>query len=192
MSVRKVGLFFGSFNPIHTGHLIIANLVHSYNLVDEVWFVVSPQNPHKRSGSLLPEQDRIDLVREAIKDDYHFRASDVEFQLPKPSYTVNTLTFLREKYPDYEFKLIIGEDNLSSFPRWKNHEILLEYGLIVYPRPNAKPSSLTNHPKVTWVEAPKVDISATLIRKLVETGKSIKYLVPMGVAELIESRKYFQ
>ena len=191
MSKRRIGLFFGSFNPIHTGHMIIANLAHSYDLVDEIWFVVSPQNPHKKSGSLLPEQDRIDLVREAIKDDYYFRASDVEFQLPKPSYTVNTMTYLGEKYPDYDFRLIIGEDNLASFPRWKNYEVLLNYGLIVYPRPNSKPSELKDHPKVSWMEAPKVDISATLIRKLVETGKSIKYLVPQTVAELIQARKYF-
>ena len=191
MSKRRIGLFFGSFNPIHTGHMIIANLAHSYDLVDEIWFVVSPQNPHKKSGSLLPEQDRIDLVREAIKDDYYFRASDIEFQLPKPSYTVNTMTFLGEKYPDYDFRLIIGEDNLASFPRWKNYEVLLNYGLIVYPRPNSKPSELKDHPKVSWMEAPKVDISATLIRKLVESGKSIKYLVPQTVAELIEARKYF-
>jgi nicotinate-nucleotide adenylyltransferase len=189
---RKIGLFFGSFNPIHTGHLIIANLVHTEQLVDEVWFIVSPQNPHKQRKNLLHEQDRLDLVREAIKDDYFFQASDIEFGLPRPSYTVNTLAYLEDKYPQHDFRLIIGEDNLSSFTNWKNHQVILEKGLIVYPRPNANPSELKTHEKVQWVEAPKIDISATLIRKLISEGKSIKYLVPESVAELIDSRKFYQ
>ena len=188
---RKVGLFFGSFNPIHVGHLIIANLIHAEKLVEEVWFVVSPQNPHKKRSNLLPEHDRLDLVREAIKDDYHFRVSDIEFSMPKPSYTIHTLVYLEEKYPQYDFKLIIGEDNLASMPRWKNHQEILNRGLIVYPRPNTMKSELATYTNVSWVDAPQMDISATLIRKLIKEGKSVKFLLSEAVAELIESRKYF-
>ncbi len=188
----KIGLFFGSFKPIHTGHMIIANVANETAGIDQVWFVVSPQNPFKKNKSLLSEFDRLDMVKEAIYDDYNFRVSDVEFSMPKPSYTVDTLTYLSDKHPEHEFRLIIGEDNLASFPKWKNHEVILEnYGLIVYPRPNAKPSVLINHDRVDMIEAPEVDISATLIRKLIKDKRSIKYLVPEGVRELIESRGYF-
>ena len=119
----KIGLFFGSFNPIHVGHLIIANIVHQTTDREQIWFIVSPQNPFKKNKSLLSEYDRLDLVKEAIYDDYDFRASDVEFKMPKPSYTVDTMTYLTEKHPEHDFKLIIGEDNLESFPKWKNHEV---------------------------------------------------------------------
>lgn len=189
----KVGLFFGSFNPIHTGHMIIANIVLETTDVEQIWFVVSPQNPFKKNKSLLSEYNRIDMVREAIFDDYKFRASDVEFAMPKPSYTVDTLTYLSEKHPENSFKLIIGGDNLASFPKWKNYEVILEkYGLIVYPRPNARSSSLLENDNVEMVEAPEVDISATLIRKMVRDKRSVKYLVPEGVREMIESRGYFR
>lgn len=189
----KVGLFFGSFNPIHTGHLIIANLAYEFANLDEVWFVVSPQNPFKKNKTLLHEFDRIDLVRAAIQDDFHFRASDVEFNLPKPSYTIDSLTVLSEKYPLYDFSLIIGADNLTSFSKWKNHDKILKYfRLIVYPRPNSKPSSLLDHPSVTMIEAPEMDISATLIRKMVAEGKSIKYLVPEAAIDQIEAKKLYQ
>lgn len=188
----KVGLFFGSFNPIHTGHMIIANLAYEFAHLDEVWFVVSPQNPFKKSKSLLHEFDRIDLVRTAIKDDFRFRASDVEFAMPKPSYTIDTLTVLSEKYSNYDFSLILGSDNLASFPKWKNYEKILEFfGLIVYPRPKAKVSPLGTHASVQMIEAPEIDISATLIRKMVAQGKSIRYLVPDGAIEHIETRKLF-
>lgn len=188
----EVGLFFGSFNPIHTGHLIIANLVKECTDVEEVWFVVSPQNPFKKNKNLLHEFDRLDMVNAAIADDFNFRSSDVEFNLPRPSYTVDTLTFLQEKHPHKDFRLIIGEDNLASFPKWKNYEKILEYfGLIVYPRPHAEPSGLRDHPQVQLIDAPEVDISATLIRKLVRSGKSIKYLVPEPVSEMIARKGFF-
>ena len=188
----KVGLFFGSFNPIHVGHLIIANVAHQSTELDQVWFIVSPQNPFKKNKNLLHEFDRYDLVQAAIEDDYHFRASDVEFQMPRPSYTVDTLAVLSEKYPDHAFTLIIGEDNLGSFPKWKNHQVILDhYGLIVYPRPNAQKSDLTEHPNVRLIEAPEMDISATLIRKMIRANRSIKYLVPQRVEEMIQSRKLF-
>lgn len=189
----KVGLFFGSFNPIHTGHMIIANLVKETTEIDEVWFIVSPQNPFKKNKGLLHEFDRLDMVNAAIGDDYQFRSSDVEFNMPRPSYTIDTLTLLQEKYPEKQFHLIIGEDNLESFPKWKNHDKILEhFGLIVYPRPNSKESELSKSENVRLIEAPEVDISATFIRKLVKEEKSIKYLVPDAVAEMIQSKGFFK
>ncbi len=188
----NIGLFFGSFNPIHMGHMIIANLVKETNHVDEVWFIVSPQNPFKKNKNLLHEFDRLDIVNAAIQDDYQFRASDIEFNMPKPSFTIDTLTLLQERYKDKTFHLIIGEDNLYSFPKWKNSSaILSNFNLIVYPRKGSKPSSLKNHHKVSMTEAPEVDISATLIRKLVRNKKSIKYLVPEPVNELIKAKCFF-
>lgn len=189
----EIGLFFGSFNPIHTGHMIIANLVKETTSVDEVWFIVSPQNPFKKNKNLLHEFDRLDMVNAAIGDDYQFRSSDIEFSMPKPSYTIDTLTLLQEKYPDKKFHLIIGEDNLASFPKWKNHDKILEhFGLIVYPRPNVEKSNLVELENITMIDAPEVDISATLIRKLIKEGKSIKYLVPEPVEGLIRAKGYFK
>jgi nicotinate-nucleotide adenylyltransferase len=188
----KVGLFFGSFNPIHTGHMIIASLAHQMSDIDQVWFVVSPHNPFKKRSNLLPEFDRLDMVRAAIYEDFNLQASDIEFHLTKPSYTIHTLIHLEEKHPTYQFRLIVGEDNLAHFPKWKqSDQILNEFGLITYPRPNAKRSELHHHPQVEMIEAPKIDISATLIRKMVKDGKSIRYLVPDPVCEIISSRKYF-
>lgn len=188
----KVGLFFGSFNPIHTGHMIIASVIYESTDLDRVWFIVSPQNPFKKNKNLLSEHDRLDMVREAIHDDYHFHASNVEFDMPKPSYTIDTLTYLSEQHPETEFSLIIGEDNLASFPKWKNADQILEnYRLLVYPRPNSEKSDLSTQPNVLKVEAPEVDISATLIRKMIREKRSIKYLVPDGVLELIDGRGYF-
>jgi nicotinate-nucleotide adenylyltransferase len=189
----KVGLFFGSFNPIHIGHLIIANSMLENADLDQVWFVVSPQNPFKSSNSLLHEFDRMDMVEAAIEGNPEFRATDIEFHMPRPSYTVDTLTYISEKYPTYEFTLIIGEDNLKSFPKWKNSEQILDYfSLYVYPRPNAEKSELLDHPNVKKVEAPMMDISATYIRSAVKDQKSIKYLVPDKVIELIDSRGYYE
>jgi nicotinate-nucleotide adenylyltransferase len=189
---KKVGLFFGSFNPIHVGHLIIANTMLEEEAIDEVWFIVSPQNPFKKQKTLAHEFDRIDLVEAAIADHFHMKASDIEFNMPKPSYTSDTLAYLTDKYPDYHFKLIIGEDNLKSFPKWKNHEVILEeFGLLVYPRPNAKPSPLKEHPNVKFIEAPMMDISATFIRKSIKNNKSVKYLVPESVLESIKAKKLY-
>lgn len=188
----EVGLFFGSFNPIHTGHMIIANLVKETTNVTEVWFVVSPENPFKKNKNLLHEFDRLDMVNAAIEDDYQFRSCDVEFNMPRPSYTVDTLTVLQEKHPEKKFHLIIGEDNLVTFPKWKNYEQILEFfGLIVYPRPHSKPSELSSHPKVRMIKAPEVDISATLIRSLIKEGKSIKYLVPESVETTIKGKGFY-
>ncbi len=188
----KIGLFFGSFNPIHSGHMVIANMMVELSDLDKVWFVVSPQNPLKRSKNLLHEFDRIDMVRAAVFDNYKLEVSDVEFKLPKPSYTVNTLVHLSEKHPEKKFKVIIGEDNLLNFERWKNYQVILDdYGLYVYPRPNTQPSALKSHPNVKMVNAPLMDVSATFIRNCVKKNKSIRYLVPDPVEEIIRSRGYY-
>ena len=188
-----IGLFFGSFNPIHTGHLIIANIMAGHTDMDKVWFVVSPQNPFKKRGDLLHEFDRYDMVRAAIHDNYDLEVTDVEFNMPKPSYTVDTLAYLTDAHPDHTFRLIIGSDNLPSFHKWKNHEVILEnYGLYVYTRPGSEGSELLKHPNVHLVEAPLLDISATFIRRCVKEGKSIRYLVPSPVEELIRGHKFYQ
>jgi nicotinate-nucleotide adenylyltransferase len=189
----KVGLFFGSFNPIHMGHLIIANLMAETTDLKKVWFVVSPQNPLKPSKGLLHEFDRYDMVRAAIFNNYNLEVSDIEFHLPKPSYTIHTLVHLHEKFPDKEFKIIMGEDNLASFTRWKNYERILEnYGLYVYRRPNVQLSELHTHPNVTFVEAPLLDISATFIRNCIRNKQSVRYLVPDVVEEMIRAKGFYQ
>jgi nicotinate-nucleotide adenylyltransferase len=186
----KIGLFFGSFNPIHLGHLVIANVMQDQTDLDEVWFVVSPQNPFKKQKTLLHEFDRHKMVELAIADHFYFRVSDVEFHMPRPSYTIDTLTYLSEKYPEHEFKLIVGGDNLTHFHKWKNHEVILEnYGLYVYPRPGSNPEF--DHPNVKFVEAPLMDISATFIRKTIKKGKSVKFLLPVAVEDYIRDKKLY-
>lgn len=189
----QIGLFFGSFNPIHIGHLIIANVVHEFSKMEEIWFIVSPLNPHKRnSRSLIHEFDRMDMVELAIEENIHFRASDIEFNLPKPNYTIDTLTYLKEKFPQHEFKVIIGGDNLDSFKKWKNYQSILEnFGLLVYPRPNANGTDFQGHPNVELVKAPILDISASFIRKCIKANQSIRYLVPDKVNEYIKRKKLY-
>ena len=189
---KQVGLFFGSFNPIHLGHLVLADAMLDEASLDEVWFVVSPQNPFKKQASLAHEFDRIDLVEAAIAEHYQLKASDVEFSMPKPSYTSDTLAYLINKHPDHSFKLIIGEDNLSHFHKWKNYEFILEhFGLLVYPRPKAKKTELADHPQVKMVDAPMLDISATYIRDRIKNNKSVKYLVPEIVLDRIRAKKLY-
>jgi nicotinate-nucleotide adenylyltransferase len=188
----KIGLFFGSFNPIHVGHLIVANVMATSTDLEQVWLIVSPQNPFKKSKSLLHEFDRFDMVQKSITDNHRLKASDVEFSMPKPSYTIDTLVRLQEKYPQHEFKLIIGEDNLAQFGNWKNYDKILEYyGLYVYPRPNAQASEFKNHPAVRMVDAPLLDISATFIRERLKAGKSIRYMVSEEVEEYIVRKKFY-
>lgn len=188
----KIGLFFGSFNPIHVGHLIIANMMATTTDLNQVWFVVSPQNPFKKNKSLLHEFDRFDMVERAIADNSRLKATDIEFSMPKPSYTIDTLTWLSEKFPQHEFRLIMGEDNLAQFGNWKNYDKILEYyGLYVYPRPRAAGSVFKEHPNVRLVTAPLLDISATFIRDCVRQNRSIRYMVPDVVAEMIERKKFY-
>ncbi len=192
-SQQKIGLLFGSFNPIHTGHLIIANLMVETTDLKKVWFVVSPQNPFKPSKGLLHEFDRYDMVRAAIYENSKLEVSDVEFHLPKPSYTIHTLVHLLEKHPEKEFKVIIGEDNLVNFTKWKNYlQILEQYGLYVYPRPKVQPSELKMHPNVTMVDAPMLDISATFIRSCIRKKQSVRYLVPDAVEAMIRAKGFYQ
>jgi len=189
----KIGLFFGSFNPIHMGHLIIANVMAENADLNKVWLVVSPQNPLKPSKGLLHEFDRYDMVKAAIADNYKLEVSDVEFHLPKPSYTIHTLAHLTEKHPGKEFKLILGEDNLENFTKWKNYEeILRHYGLYVYPRPNVTNSELKRHANVKMIDAPLLDISATYIRNCIRSNKSIRYLVPDVVEQMIRTKQFYK
>ena len=192
MPRRKVGLFFGSFNPVHIGHMILANFMATRTGLDEVWLVVSPHNPLKKRGSLARDHDRLHLVELAIGDNPHLRASRIEFELPKPSYTVDTLAVLRDRYPDYDFALLMGSDNLSSFAKWKNHDIILrDYRIQVYRRPGYDDGPFADHPSVTIHDAPLMQISATYIRERLKQGESIRYLVPPPVEEeLLKSGLY--
>lgn len=186
----KVGLLFGSFNPVHVGHLIIANYMAQNTDLNQVWFVVSPQNPFKQSNTLLHEQDRLHMVRLAIDDNPRLNATDIEFNMPRPSYTIDTLAYLHQRYPSYEFVLIMGEDNLPTLPKWKNYEQLIgNYEIYVYPRSRIAQTELKNHPKVKLVPAPNLDLSATFIRDTVKAGKSIRYLVPEIVEDYIKAKK---
>ena len=189
----KIGLFFGSFNPIHVGHLIIANFMATQTDLDKVWLVVSPQNPFKPKKTLARDYDRLHLARLGIGDNPFIQASNVEFDLPKPSYTVDTLAFLKEKYPNHEFALIMGGDNLASLHLWKNYEqILANYDIYLYKRPNHEPGELASHPRVRTFAAPLLDISATYIRDCLRTGKSVRYLVPDAVWEYLETSSLYR
>lgn len=189
----RVGLFFGSFNPVHVGHLIIANTIVEQTGLDRVWFVVSPQNPFKEKKTLLPEFDRYDMVKLAIEGNGKLDVSDIEFTLPQPSYTIDTLTHLKEKFPSYDFSIIMGGDNLTNFHKWKNYEAILEHhNVIVFPRPNAEiPSEYIDNRKVTITETPLLELSATYIRKQVKKHKSLQYLVPDEVREHIEEKGFY-
>lgn len=188
----KIGLFFGSFNPIHIGHLVIANTMAYHTDIQKVWFVVSPQNPHKMDSDLLHSFDRYDIVRKAIDDNPRFGITDVEFHLPQPNYTVHTLTVLAEKYPQHEFVLIIGEDNLATFHKWKNYQAILEYyELYVYPRPGIERVPLRDHPKVKYLKAPLLDISATYVRNCLRSGLSVRYLLEPEVERYIREKKFY-
>lgn len=185
--MAKIGLFFGSFNPVHVGHLIIASYMAQYTDLDEVWLVVSPQNPLKKSSNLLNMYDRLELVDRALKGQDRIKVSDIEFRLPKPSYTANTLVHLEERHPNDQFALIMGGDNLKTFRKWKNHELLLErYALYVYPRPGIDIEEWRNHSSVMITETPHMEISSTFIRKAISEGKSIRYLVPDAVLQYID------
>lgn len=187
---KQIGLFFGSFNPIHVGHLIIGNYMANYTELDEVWFVVSPQNPFKEKKSLANMYDRLEMANLAIGDADRLRTSDIEFSLPQPSYTIDTLTYLQERYPDYQFALIMGGDNLAGLKKWKNADVILrDYRVFVYPRPGYPvDSELVNHPSVTITETPNMELSSTAIRKAVKSGKSIQFQTPDAVIDFIDKK----
>lgn len=189
----NIGLFFGSFNPIHIGHLIIANHMATQTPLDKVWLVVSPQNPLKPKKTLAKDRDRLHLVRLAIEDNPRLLASDVEFALPKPSYTIDTLAHLREKYPQHQFSLIMGGDNIATLHLWKNYtQILSDHDIYVYQRPGIEPGQFDNHPRVNLCPAPLLDISATYIRECIQKGLDIRYLVPEPVFQYLEGSRLYR
>ncbi len=188
----KIGLFFGSFNPIHHGHLMVASFIANHTDLQQIWLVVSPQNPHKTQTSLLNEYDRLHLAQLAIEDDTQIKVSDIEFKLPKPSYTIDTLTYLQEKYPQHQFYVIMGSDSFQNLPKWKNFEALVKnYQFIVYRRPGF---DITEDygADMQYLEAPMLELSATLIRNNCKDGITIRYLVPEQVRLEIERNNYFK
>lgn len=188
----KIGLYFGSFNPIHTGHLIIASHVINETDIQQVWLIVSPQNPFKQEGGLLNEYHRLHLAQLAVEDDSRFRVSDIEFKMPRPSYTIDTLVYLQEKYPQHEFTIIMGGDSFQNLPKWKNADLLIRNNsFIVYNRPGFIVSD-TLSARVTILDAPLLTISATHIRNNIQQGKSIRYLVPEKVRVYIEENNYYK
>lgn len=196
---KRIGLYFGTFNPIHIGHLIIANHVVNHTPLDEVWFVVSPHNPHKNKASLLADYHRLNLVKEAIEDNDKLRVSDVEFKLPQPSYTATTLVYLQEKYPKKEFTLIMGEDNLRSLHKWRNYEeIVKNHKIIVYPRNQTIQETellspqLENAQIAVLQDVPFLDISASFIRQSIQQGKEVRYLVPDPVLKYIDEMNFYK
>ena len=199
--MKHIGLFFGSFNPIHVGHMIVANSMLELTDMDEVWFVVSPQNPLKERKTLLADHHRMQMVRAAIDDNYRMRACDVEFHLPIPSYTVVTLAHLSDKHPDKQFSLIIGGDNLENFRRWRNYEHILEnYNLYVYPRPNsavddessATYNELSKHPHVHIIDVPAMDISSSYIRRQIAEGHPPRYLLTDPVFKYLTEMHFYE
>lgn len=190
----KVGLYFGTFNPIHTGHLIIANHMAEYSGLDQIWLVVTPHNPHKKKNTLLEDHHRLQMVFLATEDYPKLKPSDIEFRLPQPNYTVHTLAHLQEKFPTHEFSLIMGEDNLNSLHKWKNYEVLLQnHDIYVYPRINPQPLNpeLKNHPHIHAIDAPVIEISSTFIRKSIHEGKNVKPLLPNKVWEYVEHNLFY-
>ncbi len=189
----KVGLYFGSFNPIHVGHLILAQTALNESKLDAVWFIVSPQNPFKQKKNLLSEFDRFRMVELALEDHPQLQASNVEFSLPKPSYTIDTLTHLRDRYKSYEFALIMGQDNLQHFHKWKNYESIIKYyPLYVYPRADAEASQFDDHPNVRFFEAPLLNISASYIRKVIQADHSVRYMVVPKVFDYLEKEGLYR
>lgn len=189
----KIGLLFGSFNPIHVGHLIIANYMANYTSLDKVWLVVSPQNPLKKYGDLINTYDRLEMAKLATDNSNNLSVSDVELRLPQPSYTIDTLTHLKAKYPQHEFALIMGSDNLVSLPKWKNYKLILrDYQIYVYPRPGYENTDLATHPSVTITMTPLMELSATFIRQSIAQKKNVQYFVPDVVLEFIDSKHLYR
>lgn len=191
----KIGLYFGTFNPIHVGHMIIANHMAEHSDLEQIWMVVTPHNPHKQKNTLLDDYQRLHLVRLATEEYPKIKPSDIEFKLPQPNYTVNTLAHLMEKYPQHEFSLIMGEDNLKSLHKWKNYEYILQHhDIYIYPRVSeeAENPTLKSHPKVHWIDAPIVEISSTFIRDCIKNKKNIRPLLPLAVWEYVDHNNFYR
>jgi len=197
--MSKIGLFFGSFNPVHIGHLAIAGYMKEFTDLDQIWFVVSPQNPLKKKESLLPDRHRLYLVEKAIGENDNLKPSDIEFNRPSPSYTIDTLALLTEKYPDHKFVLVMGEDNLNTLHKWKNAvELVSQFPLYVYPRPDVikKKNELLDEilvkSKVKWVNAPLMDISGTFIRNGIKRGRNMSYFLHPEVWKYIVEMHFYE
>jgi len=191
----KIGLYFGTFNPIHIGHLIIANHLAEYSGLDQIWMVVTPHNPLKNKQTLLDDYQRLQLVFLATEDYPKIKPSDIEFKLPQPNYTVNTLAHLQEKYPQHIFSLIMGEDNLKSLHKWKNYDVILQnHDIYVYPRISSEEENLTfkNNPKIHFIDAPIVEISSTFIRENIKNKKNVQPLLPSKVWEYIDHNNLYK
>jgi nicotinate-nucleotide adenylyltransferase len=192
---KKIGLYFGTFNPIHVGHLTIANYMVEFGGLDEVWFVITPHNPLKKKSTLLDDVHRLAMVRIAVEDFPKLKASNIEFDLPQPNYTVHTLAYLEEKYPDEKFCLILGEDNLKSLPKWKNYEVILNrYELYIYPRISADEvdPSLKDHPHIHLIDSPIMELSSTFIRKAIKEGKNVRPMLPQNVWEYLDEMNFYK
>lgn len=191
----KIGLFFGTFNPIHIGHLTIANYIAEFSDLDQVWFVVTPHSPFKKKNSLLNDYQRLEMVHLATEDYVKLRPSDIEFNLQQPNYTINTLTYLQEKFPDYTFALIMGEDNLKSFHKWKNYQVILElHDIYVYPRVSdgKVETQFDDHDKIHHVDAPIMELSSTFIRKAIKQGKNIRPMLPEKVWKYVDDMNFYR
>lgn len=191
----KIGLYFGTYNPVHVGHLIIANHLAEHTDLDQIWMVVTPHNPLKKKSTLLDDYHRLQMVYLATENYPKIKPSDIEFKLSQPNYTVNTLAHLQEKYPTHEFSLIMGEDNLKTFHKWKNYEVILKHhDIYVYPRISSEIDNLElkNHPKIHLIDAPVVEISSTFIRKNIKMGKNIQPLLPSSVWEYIDHNNFYK
>jgi nicotinate-nucleotide adenylyltransferase len=194
LPAKNIGLFFGSFNPIHTGHLIIAEYMATRTDMDQVWFVVSPHNPLKQRATLANDYDRLHMVQLAIEDNPRLKASNIEFSLPKPSYTVDTMVYLHEKYPQHRFSLIMGADNLGGIQKWKNYELLLErYTIHIYAREGATlDPSAHGQADIRIYDVPQIDLSSTYIRQSIAAGQSVRYLVPERIFEYLEGSRLYK
>jgi len=190
----KIGLYFGSYNPIHIGHLAIANYLVEYTDINQLWFVVSPQNPFKIKENLLDDYQRLEMVTRAIEDDNRLRVSNIEFNLPKPSYTIDTLAYLSERFPNHQFSIIMGADNLESFHKWKNHDVILEnYGIMVYPRPGFDTSALPAHKNISILEnVPLMEVSSSFIRKAIKEGKNVRHFMPHKSWEYLDEMNFYK
>ncbi|MBJ6367403.1 nicotinate (nicotinamide) nucleotide adenylyltransferase [Snuella sedimenti] len=191
----QIGLFFGSFNPIHIGHLIIANYIVEYSNLDQVWFVVTPHSPFKKKSTLLDNYQRLEMVYRATKDHPKLKPSDIEFNLPQPNYTINTLTYLQEKHPEHTFSLIMGQDNLKSFHKWKNYELILKnHHIYVYPRitqDNTTPP-LIEHNNILPIDAPIIELSSSFIRQAIKAGKNVKPMLPENVWNYLDETSFYK
>ncbi len=189
----KTGLFFGSFNPVHVGHLVIANYMVEFTDLESLWFVPSPQSPFKKKQSLLAANHRVMLLNAAIGDHPRLKVSDIELKMPVPSYTIDTLTYLKEKFPKRAFSLIMGADNLGSLTKWKNYEMILEnHEIYIYPRPGVDPGALSSHENVHIVDAPLMEVSSTMIRDGIKKKKDLRFMVPHGVWEMISEMHFYK